>query len=123
MHNAAKRVGNAYIGERVHTLMWRTGRSQRQLAEILNVDQGSVSNRLRGKTQWSALELLAVATWLDVPVTDLLPDPDFGGTSLGVEGQTPPLTRGSDQPTGWAIRHVIWQPDPIKPGVQPFACA
>lgn len=34
--------GNALIGERVHTLMWRSGRTQKQLATILNVDQGSI---------------------------------------------------------------------------------
>lgn len=69
-----KRQGNAWIGEKVHTLMWRSGRTQVQLAAVLNVDQGSVSNRLRGKTVWSAVELAAVAAWLDVPITDLMPE-------------------------------------------------
>ncbi len=81
-----KKQGNALIGERVHTLMWRAGRTQKQLAAVLNVDQGSVSNRLRGKTVWSAVDLAAVAAWLEVPITDLLPeveleppDPNDGG--------------------------------------------
>lgn len=69
-----KRRANAWIGERVHTLMWRAGRTQKQLAQVLNIDQGSVSNRLRGKTAWTVIDLLAVATWLDVPVADLMPE-------------------------------------------------
>ncbi len=69
-----KRQGNAVIGERVHTLMWRTGRTQKQLAAVLNVDQGSISNRLKGKTAWTVVDLLAAAAWLDVPVTDLMPE-------------------------------------------------
>ena len=34
-----KRRGNAWIGERVHTLMWRSGRTQTQLASVLGVDE------------------------------------------------------------------------------------
>ncbi len=85
-----KKQGNAVIGERVHTLMWRTGRTQKQLAGVLNVDQGSVSNRLRGKTAWTVVDLLAVAAWLDVPVTDLMPEvellPDGGDDDGGAAG-------------------------------------
>lgn len=54
--------------------MWRNSLTQKQLAAVLNVDQGSVSNRLRGKTVWSAVELAAVAAWLDVPIADLVPE-------------------------------------------------
>ena len=95
-----KRLANSLIGERVHTLMWRRGHTQRQLAAILGVDQGSISNRLHGKTTWSAIEVVAVATWLDEPVTDLLaglpggpgPDPGPGGG------------RSTDKPVGLSTR-------------------
>lgn len=69
-----KKRGNAMIGEKVHTLMWREGRKQNELANVLRVDQGSVSKRLRGKTDWTAIDLIATAHWLDVPVEDLLPE-------------------------------------------------
>jgi transcriptional regulator with XRE-family HTH domain len=69
-----KKQGNVLIGERVHTLMWRNGRTQKQLADILKVDQGSISKRLRGNTVWSAVEIAAVAAWLGVPVEELLPE-------------------------------------------------
>lgn len=81
-----KKLGNALIGERVHTLMWREKRTQAELAAVLNVDQGSISNRLRGKTTWSAFEVAAVAAWLGVSVEELMPeveveppDPNEGG--------------------------------------------
>ena len=97
---ALKRQGNAVIGERVHTLMWRSSRTQKQLASLLNVDQGAVSNRLRGKTAWSAMEVLSVAAWLGVPVTDLMPevelvllppDGDDGGLSAPSRARTEDL--------------------------------
>jgi transcriptional regulator with XRE-family HTH domain len=66
--------GNALIGERVHTLMWKQKRTQKELGAILNVDQGSISNRLRGKTNWTAVEVAAVAQWLQVPISDLMPE-------------------------------------------------
>ncbi|QFG10055.1 immunity repressor [Mycobacterium phage IdentityCrisis] len=73
----------AAIGERVHTLMWRSGRTQKQLAAVLNVNQGSISNRLRGKTEWSAIDIAVTAAWLGVEPAELMPEvellPDDGG--------------------------------------------
>lgn len=94
--------GNVIIGERVHTLMWRSGRTQVQLAAVLNVDQGSISNRLRGKTNWSAVEVCAVARWLQVPVAEIMPEvelddpPEPGGGGYRVVGLPPHI-----QPPGW----------------------
>lgn len=101
--------GNALIGERVHTLMWRAGRTQKQLAEILNVDQGSISNRLHGKTNWSAVDVSVVAQWLGVPVTDIMPEvelgedpPEPGGAGYRVAGLTPlPWAYSKRQPFGY----------------------
>ena len=94
-----KKQGNAVIGERVHTLMWRGGRTQTQLAAVLNVDQGSISNRLKGKTNWTVVDLLAVAAWLNVPITDLMPEvellPDDGDDGGGASG-APSRTRTYD---------------------------
>ncbi|WP_131827585.1 helix-turn-helix domain-containing protein, partial [Mycolicibacterium fortuitum] len=81
-----KKMGNTVIGERVHTLMWRHGRTQKQLAAVLNVDQGSVSNRLKGKTAWTVVDLLATAAWLDVPVTDLMPEVELLPPGDGDDG-------------------------------------
>lgn len=69
-----KRRATTLIGERVHTLMWRAGRTQKQLASILRIDQGAVSNRLRGKTEWSAIDVAVTAAWLGVRPEDLMPE-------------------------------------------------
>lgn len=44
-----KKQGNAVIGERVHTLMWRTGRTQKQLAAVLNVDSATGGQRVASR--------------------------------------------------------------------------
>ena len=97
-----KRLGNALIGERIHTLMWRQGRTQKELAAILHVDQGSVSNRLRGKTAWSAIEVSAVAAWLQTPITELLPEVEI--TNPDPE----PWVAGGGDPDGAPTRARTW---------------
>ena len=68
-----KRV-TTLVGERVHALMWSGRRTQKQLAAILGIDQSAVSARLRGKTEWSVVDLIVTAEWLGVPPADLLPN-------------------------------------------------
>lgn len=48
--------------------MARQFKTQRDLAALLSVDQGSASLRLQGERSFRAEELVAVAEWLDVPV-------------------------------------------------------
>lgn len=86
--NPGKR-SNSLIGEEVHTLMWRSGRTQKQLGQLLGVDQGSISKRLKGKTEWAAWEVAATAAWLNVPITDLIPEMEIspdGGDDGGAAG-------------------------------------
>lgn len=63
---------DADIGYRVHTLMWRQSKTQRELGEQLGIDQAAVSKRLRGKTRWGAVEVAVTADWLGVTVAELL---------------------------------------------------
>ncbi len=95
-----KKRTTTVIGERIHTLMWRSGRTGTQLARVLGIDQGAVSNRLRGKTQWDAWEVAVTAAWLGVPVADLIPE---------MEIEPPPANPkigGAEAPDsgGWGIR-------------------
>jgi transcriptional regulator with XRE-family HTH domain len=87
-----KRRATSLIGERVHTLMWRNGRTQKQLAAVLQVGQGSVSDRLRGKTEWSAIDVAVTAAWLGVEPENLMPDvellPDDGDDGGGASAPT-----------------------------------
>ena len=79
----ARQQSNILIGERIHTLMWRAGRTQSQLAGLLGVDQGSISRRLHGQREWSAVEVAITAAWLAVTPEELMPEielmPDDGG--------------------------------------------
>ncbi|QBI97722.1 immunity repressor [Gordonia phage Dogfish] len=74
-----KRAANSIIGERVHTLMWRQRRTQKELGALLGVDQASISKRLKGDTNWSAFELAATAAWLGESVMALLPEIEVVG--------------------------------------------
>lgn len=64
---------SAVIGERVHTLMWRRRIEQRTVSAALGMTQPALSRKLRGQRLWSVEELVEVAAYLGVPVTDLLP--------------------------------------------------
>ena len=85
----AKR-SNRLIGAEVHRLMWDSKRTQKQLAALLGIDQGSVSKRLRGHIEWAAWEVAVTAAWLGVQPADLIPPidlhPDDGGDDGGAGG-------------------------------------
>lgn len=98
-----KKLSNTLIGEQVHTLMWRSGRTQAQLAKLLGVDQGSVSRRLHGRREWSATEIAVTAAWLGVRPENLLPevevhgdDDDPNDCGIGVANGAPTRTRTWD---------------------------
>ncbi|UXA09699.1 helix-turn-helix domain-containing protein (plasmid) [Mycobacterium sp. SMC-2] len=93
-----KKRATSLIGERVHTLMWRAGRTQKQLAAILEVGQGSVSDRLRGKTEWSAIDIAVTAAWLGVRPEDLMPEVELfpGDGDDGGAAGAPTRTRTWD---------------------------
>lgn len=52
--------------------MARQGCTQTALAERIERDQHFISRRLSGKVPFAVDELAAIATALDVPLTDLL---------------------------------------------------
>lgn len=76
------------IGERVHAAMWRARITQKQLAEALGLDQGSVSRRLRGKAPWRASDVVTAASLVGVDPSELMPRHDELGHVSG-------LTRGN----------------------------
>ena len=63
----------AQVGANVRAEMARRRISQQALGEHLSLCQSSVSLRLRGQRPFDVQELEAVATFLDVPVSALLP--------------------------------------------------
>ena len=62
-----------HIAAEVRAEMGRQFKSQTDLAELLGVDQGSASLRLRGTRSFRSEELVAIADWLGVPVAQFLP--------------------------------------------------
>lgn len=61
----------ASIAASVRAEMARRSKTQRDLAALLGVDQQSISLRCRGERSFRAEELVAIASWLDVPLDQL----------------------------------------------------
>lgn len=67
---------DAFIGRRVHQLMWDQKLTQTKVGELLGMDQSSVAKRLRGKLGWSASLLVETARVLDTTVSYLVGETD-----------------------------------------------
>ena len=63
---------SATVGANVRAEMARRKVPQREVADLLNLPQASVSKRLAGEVPWRITELTKVADFLDVPVAVLL---------------------------------------------------
>jgi len=61
--------------------MWRTRVTQTRLAEVLGLDQSTLSKKLRGKRPWSVDELVRVAHVLGRPASFFLGEPDLAATA------------------------------------------
>ena len=59
------------VGEAIHQLIWRRRLRQRDVAQAAGMSDAMFSRKLRGGNRWTLDELLAVARYLEVPVTDL----------------------------------------------------
>lgn len=60
------------IGSNVRAELARAGKTQTGAAHLLGLPQSAISRRISGRTAWEIDELLILAGWLDVPVTDFL---------------------------------------------------
>ena len=61
------------IGYRVRQALWRSRRTQTELARELGIDQASISRRLRGTVAWRVSDVMAAANLCGVDYLDLLP--------------------------------------------------
>ena len=61
------------VGSEVRAELARQGKAQRDLAAHLGLSQTQVSHRLTGKVGFRVQELMQVAAYLGVPVTQFLP--------------------------------------------------
>lgn len=67
---------DAFVGRRVHMLMWDTKITQTALSHRLGVDQSTLSKRLRGERGWGLDDLRAIAKELGTNMAFLLGETD-----------------------------------------------
>ena len=84
------------VAEEVRVLMTRRRAKQSDLAAVLSVSQGQVSQRLNGHVEFTVSELEALARYFDVDPTDLLghgsaprPQGPGGGGRYAIRDSTP----------------------------------
>lgn len=66
------------VAQEIRAELARQRKAQAELAEYLGLSQAAVSDRLSDKVEFRVSELLHVAAFLGVPVTQLLPlSPDL----------------------------------------------
>lgn len=56
---------------------------------LLGISPAAVTRRVSGETPLDVNELCAIAQWLDIPVTALLPEPYRGTTDRYLDGIDP----------------------------------
>ena len=96
MTNAHDTNVNVLVGELVHQHMWRGKITQTQIAHAIGVGQPAIARKLRGERPFTIDELLTVAAYLDLPITELLPNrsgPHQGGPDGGDECPQPGSNR------------------------------
>lgn len=60
------------LGVRAHTLIWRAGLKDQEVAEQLGLNPSVFGRKLRGKTRWALQEALDLANALDTTAAYLL---------------------------------------------------
>lgn len=74
--SAADEIDDAFIGRRVHQVMWDQRVTQTTLGSALGMDQSTVGKRLRGVVGWPAPLLVKTARFLDTTVAYLVGEAD-----------------------------------------------
>lgn len=61
------------IAAQVRAEISKQMKPQRELVDLLGVSQAQVSERVRGDVEWRISELVKVAHYLGVPITEFVP--------------------------------------------------
>lgn len=67
-------VMQSHVADNVRAEAARRGKNQNDLAELLGISRQGVSQRLLGRIEFRVGELQAIAAFLKVPITTLVPD-------------------------------------------------
>lgn len=73
----AEPIDDAFIGRRVHQLMWDSRMTQTELGAMLGMDQSTIAKRLRGRVGWPATLLVRTASALGTSVAYLVGETDI----------------------------------------------
>ncbi|MEV0581252.1 helix-turn-helix transcriptional regulator [Streptomyces sp. NPDC050392] len=81
------------LNETIKMLMVRTGRRQVDVAEVVGITRGSLSQRLLGNSGWRVNDLPPVADYFGLTVGELL----SGYASIATAKRLPPAAKSSGQ--------------------------
>ncbi|MER5371449.1 helix-turn-helix transcriptional regulator [Streptomyces sp. NPDC002722] len=84
----------ATLNETIKLLMTRTGRRQVDVAEVVGITRGSLSQRLLGNSNWKLNDLPAVADYFGITVAELL-----SGYAAIAQAKRLPPGKGADGQT------------------------
>ena len=91
---------NSHIGRTIRDLMFEKNKTQVEMALTLGIDQGSMSRRIRGRTDWSPDELVIVARVLGITVAELFPAETRKGPAGGAARPSLPDLDSNQEPAG-----------------------
>lgn len=83
----------ATLNETLRLLMTRTGRRQVDVAEVIGITRGSLSQRLLGKSAWKLDDLPKVADYFGLTVSELL----SGYAAIAAADRLPPAKGAEGQ--------------------------
>lgn len=83
----------ATLNETIKMLMVRTGRRQVDVAEVVGITRGSLSQRLLGHSGWRVNDLAPVAEYFGLTVAELL----SGYASIASAKRLPPAAKSGGQ--------------------------
>lgn len=103
------------IAEEIRVLMVRKRVNQKQLAQRLDVSAMWVSGRLTGQTEIAVNDLPRIASALEVPVLDLLPDSLRGASRATMDRNSRPTEQTTPTPRRPADNRPSGHPSPGSP--------
>lgn len=87
---------DTHVGRRINDLLFASDMNQTELAAALDLDQSTLSKKIRGRRRWSALEVVLAANALEVSVTDILPAEPLEMDMPGTLVKSPAVAAMSD---------------------------
>jgi len=78
----------AAVASNLRAELARANRRKGDLAAVLGLSPAAITRRASGETPLDVNELFAIAEWLDIPVTALLPDEGYRLNKSGLSWES-----------------------------------